>query len=143
MARNMNVQSNASEKVFVLAVLVGVDYGGASCCGYAWTCDFDRDGDGDDDGDVFALRWDCPPLRSQKGADPTQMASNMPQWNQAHRAHHQRKHGCIIANSLVHCEVRTIFHKKERERNMNQKTELPMQRAPPFPKIILRSSTSE
>ena len=81
-------------KSVVIAVLVGVDNGGASCCGYAWTSDSDRDGDGDDDGDVFfALRSDCPPLRSQKWADPTQMASNMPEWNQAHRARQQTKDG--------------------------------------------------
>ena len=61
----------------------------------------------------FDLRSDCPPLRSQKGADPTQMASNMPEWNQAHRAHQQTKDGGIIANSLAHFKVRTIFHKSE------------------------------
>ena len=40
-------------KSVVVAVLVGVDNGGASCCGYARTSDSDGDGDGDDDGDVF------------------------------------------------------------------------------------------
>ena len=59
----------------------------------------------------FALRSDCPPLRSQKGADPTQMASKMPEWNQAHRAHQQTEHGGRISNSIAHCVVRTMFQK--------------------------------
>ena len=89
----------------------------------------------------FALWWDSPHLRSQKAADPTQMASNMPEWNQAHRAHHQTMHGGIIANSFAHCDVRTIFFKQER--NINQRTEHPIKRAPPFPKLVLRSSASK
>ena len=52
------------------------------------------------------------PFGHRRGVDPTQMASNMPQWNQAHRAHQQTKDGSSISNSLAHCEVRTIFQKK-------------------------------
>ena len=60
----------------------------------------------------FALRSDCPPLRSQKGADPTQMASNMPEWNQAHRAHQQTEDGSIIANSLCTSKCALFFSQK-------------------------------
>ena len=47
-------------KSVVIAVLMGVDNGGASCCGYAWTSDSDRGGDGDDDGDVFCSAVGLP-----------------------------------------------------------------------------------
>ena len=50
----------------------------------------------DGDGDVFALLSDCPPLRSQN----TQMASNMPEWSQAHRAHQQTKEGSPLTCAL-------------------------------------------
>ena len=59
----------------------------------------------------LTLRSDCPKLRSQRGTDPTQMASNIPEWNQAHRAHQQTKHGGRISNSIAHCVVRTMFQK--------------------------------
>ena len=132
MAPNMNVQSNASEKVFVLAVLVGVDHGGASCCGYAWTCDSDRDGDGDDDGDVFALRSDCPPLQPQKGGRSHSDGTNMPEWNQAHRAHQQIKDGGSI--SQLTCALRRAhdFSNKIASKTQSTKQSSPIKRAPPL-----------
>ena len=84
----------------------------------------------------FALRSDSPPLRSQKGADPTQMASNMPEWNQAHRAHQQTKDGGSIANSLAHFKVRSFFLKRA-SKTQSTKQSLPVKRAQAFPKIIL------
>ena len=47
----------------------------------------------------------------REGGDPTQKASNMPEWNQAHRAHQQTEHGGRISNSIAHCVVRTMFQK--------------------------------
>ena len=90
---------------------MGVDNGGVSCCGYEWTSDSDRDGDGDEDGDVFCSAVGLPTPSVTEGADPTQMASNMPEWNQAHRAHQQTKDGSSISNSIAHFQVRTIFQK--------------------------------
>ena len=70
----------------------------------------------------FALRSDCPPLRSQKGADPTQKASNMPEWNQAHRAHQQTKHGVESPTQLRTAWCTRCF-KNEREQKTIHKTE--------------------
>ena len=61
----------------------------------------------------FALRSDCPPLQSQKGTEHTQYGIIACQSGpQAHRAHQQTKDGCIIATSLAHFNVCTIFSQK-------------------------------
>ena len=97
----------------------------------------------DGDGDVFTLRSDCPPLRSQKGAHLTQMASFMPEWNQAHRAHQQAKDGGSISNSLAHCDVRTIFSNKIASKTQSTKLSLPIKSAPPLVLILLKTTPSD
>ena len=127
MAPNMNVQSNASEKVFVLAVLIMVVH---LAVGMRGPANSDRDGDGDDDGDVFALRSDCPPFGHRRGPIPLR-------WHQTchsgtKRTERTTKESTGVSSPTLLCTVKCVRF-LERERNMNQKTELPIKRAPPFP----------
>ena len=97
----------------------------------------------DGDGDVFTLRSDCPPLRSQKGAHPTQMASNMPEWNQAHRAHQQAKDGGSIFQ--LTCALRRAhdFSNKIGSKTQSTKQSLPIKSAPPLVLILLKTTPSD
>ena len=112
-----------------IAVLVGVDSGGASCCGYAWTSDSDRDGDGDDDGDVFG---------SAVGLPTPSVSINTPEWNQAHRAHQQTKDGVTSPTHLRTPTYARCF-KNEREHKTIHKNRVRQSSAPPFVIIQLKT----
>ena len=128
---------------------MGVDNGGPSCCVCAWTSDSDRDGDGDDDdGDVFLL---CGRIAHSFGhrRRPIPLRWHQTCQSGTRRTERTTKQCTEVSSSTllrtVKCARFPSLHspKKERERNMNQKIELPIKRAPSFPKIVLRRSASE
>ena len=123
----------------MIEVPVGVDNGGASCCGYAWTSDSDRDGDGD--GFLLCGRI-AHSFGHRRGPIPLR-------WDQTCQGGTRRTERttkqCTGVSSPTH--MRTVnahdfSQKNGRERSKNQKIELPIKRAPPLPKIILRSNAS-
>ena len=69
------------------------------------------------------------------------MASNVPEWNQAPRAHQQIKDGSSISNSFAHGVVRTIFQKNEREQNTIHKIEFADQKRASICVILAENNT--
>ena len=122
MAPNTNFQSNASEKVLwsryswvlIMVVHLAVGMRGPPTPIVMMMVMF------------FALRSDCLPHRSQKGTDPTQMASNMPDWSQAQRAHQQTKDGSSISNSLAHFKRAHDFSKMSASKTQSTKHSSPI-----------------
>ena len=106
-------------------------------CG-VWTSDSDRDGDGDDNGDVFCSAVGLPTLSVTEGGGRSHSGGFK---------HARVEPGAPSAPTNQgrgqHRKCGQFFRKNERERNPIHKTVLPIKRAPPFPKIILRSDALE
>ena len=115
---------------------MGVDSGGASCCGCAWTSDSDRDGDGDDDGVVFLLCGRIAhPFGHRRGPIPFRWHQTCQSGTRRTERTNKPRTGVSSATLLRTSKCARFFHNKERERNINQKTELPIKREPKSPDV--------
>ena len=124
-------------KSVVIAVLVGVDNGGASCCGYAWTSDSDRDGNGDVVDSAVGLPKTSVTKGDRSHSDGIKHARVEPG---APSAPTKPRTGDSISNSIAHCVVCTMFQKCARAKH-NPQNRVCRSNAPPLVLILAENNT--